>query len=91
MAVESSTWFCCSQLVKDVIESSRAAAAACSLSSGVIPSVTAGRLLESEFVVSLMSELFMVLLFGVQWFCSSFPVERCPEMELVQTCSSTSS
>jgi hypothetical protein len=26
----------------------------------------------------------------VQWFCSYFPVERCAEMELVQTCSSTS-
>jgi hypothetical protein len=24
----------------------------------------------------------------VQWFCSHFPVERCAEMELVQTCSS---
>jgi hypothetical protein len=30
-------------------------------------------------------ELFMVLLYGVQWFCSPFPVERCAEMELVQT------
>jgi hypothetical protein len=34
--------------------------------------------------------MFMVLLFGVQWFCSPFPIERCPEMELVKTCSSTS-
>jgi hypothetical protein len=38
-------------------------------------------------------ELFTMLhllLFGVQWFCSPFPVERCSEMEFVQTCSSTS-
>ncbi|EFX85908.1 hypothetical protein DAPPUDRAFT_237470 [Daphnia pulex] len=35
-------------------------------------------------------ELFTLLLFGVQWFCSPFPVERCSEMEFVQTCSSTS-
>ncbi|EFX86671.1 hypothetical protein DAPPUDRAFT_313023 [Daphnia pulex] len=35
-------------------------------------------------------ELFAVLLFGVQWFCSPFPVDRCSEMELVQTRSSTS-
>jgi hypothetical protein len=41
-------------------------------------------------MVSVMLELFMVLPFGVQWFCSPFPVERCSEMELVQTCSSTS-
>ena len=34
--------------------------------------------------------MFMVLLCGVQWFCSPFPVERCSEMEFVQTCSSTS-
>jgi hypothetical protein len=34
-------------------------------------------------------QLFM-LLFGVHWSCSPFPVERCSEMELVQTCSSTS-
>jgi hypothetical protein len=40
-------------------------------------------------MVSVMLKLFMVLLFGVQWFCSPFPVERCSEMELVQTCSST--
>ncbi|EFX86609.1 hypothetical protein DAPPUDRAFT_307889, partial [Daphnia pulex] len=39
---------------------------------------------------SVMFELFLVLLFGEQWFCSPFPVERCSEMELVQTCSSTS-
>jgi hypothetical protein len=26
----------------------------------------------------------------IQWFCSPFLVERCSEMELVQTCSSTS-
>jgi hypothetical protein len=41
-------------------------------------------------MVSLLFELFMVLLFGVQWFCCHFPVEKCTEMELVQTCSSTS-
>jgi hypothetical protein len=35
-------------------------------------------------------QLFTLLLFGVHWFCSLFPVERCSEMELVQTCSSTS-
>jgi hypothetical protein len=35
-------------------------------------------------------ELFMVLPFGVQWFCSPFPVERCSEMKLMQTCRSTS-
>ncbi|XP_046438764.1 uncharacterized protein LOC124190230 [Daphnia pulex] len=35
-------------------------------------------------------ELFTLLLFGVQWFCSPLPVERCSEMEFVQTCSSTS-
>ncbi|EFX85852.1 hypothetical protein DAPPUDRAFT_313712 [Daphnia pulex] len=35
-------------------------------------------------------ELFTLLLFGVQWLCSPFPVERCSEMEFVQTCSSTS-
>jgi hypothetical protein len=35
-------------------------------------------------------ELFTVLLFGVQWFYSPYPVNRCSEMELVQTCSSTS-
>jgi hypothetical protein len=23
----------------------------------------------------------MVLLFGVQWFCSPFPIKRCSEME----------
>ncbi|EFX80816.1 hypothetical protein DAPPUDRAFT_318241 [Daphnia pulex] len=35
-------------------------------------------------------ELFTLLLFGVQWFCSPFPVERCSEMEFkVQTCSSS--
>ncbi|EFX77617.1 hypothetical protein DAPPUDRAFT_105851 [Daphnia pulex] len=28
--------------------------------------------------------------FGVKWFSSHFPVERCAEMELVLTCSSTS-
>jgi hypothetical protein len=37
MTVVSSTWFCYSQLVKDVIESSWAAAAACSLSSWCYP------------------------------------------------------
>jgi hypothetical protein len=37
MAVVSSTWFCCSQLVKDVIESGLAAAAACSLSTWCYP------------------------------------------------------
>jgi hypothetical protein len=31
--------------------------------------------------VNWMLELFMVLLFGVQWFCSPFPIERCSEME----------
>jgi hypothetical protein len=35
-------------------------------------------------------ELFTLLLFGVQWFCSPFPVERCSEMEFVQTCRSIS-
>jgi hypothetical protein len=35
-------------------------------------------------------EPFTLLQFGVQWFCSPFPVERCPEMELMQTYSSTS-
>jgi hypothetical protein len=29
----------------------------------------------------------MALPFGVQWFCSPFLVERCSEMEFVQTCS----
>jgi hypothetical protein len=37
MAVVSSTWFCCSQLVKDLIESGLAAAAACSLSTWCYP------------------------------------------------------
>jgi hypothetical protein len=49
MAVVSSTWFCCSQLVKDVIESSLAAAAAVLHAvylAGVIPSATTGTLLE---------------------------------------------
>jgi hypothetical protein len=32
----------------------------------------------------------LVLLFGVQWFCCHFKVERCVEMEFVQTCSSKS-
>ena len=41
-------------------------------------------------MVSLMFELFMVLLFGVKWVCCHFPFERCAEMELRQTCSSTS-
>jgi hypothetical protein len=38
-------------------------------------------------MVSFMFELLMVLLYGVQWFCRPFPVERCDEMEPVQTCS----
>jgi hypothetical protein len=41
-------------------------------------------------MVTWMFELFMVLLFGVQWFCSPFPVESCSEMKLMQTCHSTS-
>ena len=41
-------------------------------------------------MVSVMFELFMVLLFGVKWVYSHFPPERCAEMELRQTCSSTS-
>jgi hypothetical protein len=32
-------------------------------------------------MVNLMFELFMVWLFGVQWFCSPLPDERCSEME----------
>ncbi len=33
-------------------------------------------------LVSFMFELFMVLLFGVQWFWSPYPVERCSEADL---------
>jgi hypothetical protein len=46
LAVVSSTWFCCSQLVKDVIESIWAAGAACSLSSWCYPKCHSRRLLE---------------------------------------------
>ncbi|EFX88825.1 hypothetical protein DAPPUDRAFT_311218 [Daphnia pulex] len=48
------------------------------------------RKFEMVSMVSLMFELSMVLLFGVKWVCSHFPLERCGEMELRQTCSSTS-
>jgi hypothetical protein len=41
-------------------------------------------------MVNWIFELFMVLLFGVQWFFNLFPVERCSEMKLMQTCRSTS-
>ncbi len=41
-------------------------------------------------MVCFIFELFMVLPYGVQWFCSPIPVERCAEMELAQTCSWTS-